>query len=139
MSLLYDAAVAWSNLQGTSYSFLLGRKGTWSESFVLSFSPEEFPHLAGLQYALDVDFGVNKAEMRGNRLIPKLLSGEIDSKLIEKSTNWQSNILGRLEGIIALEETLDTNFFIYLFNSDKVPHGSRPCLKNQGNCAKSTK
>lgn len=125
MGLLFDAAVAWDNLYDTTYDFLLGRKGRWSSSFILNFSPEDFPHLAGMQYATDIDFGLNRAEIRSGKFIAKILSGEIDDELILKSAEWKNRLRGRLEGITLLEETLDNNFEIYKFNPGSVPFGSR--------------
>lgn len=124
MGLLYSAAVAWSNLYNKKYDMLLGRKGKWSSSFSLDFCPEDFPHLAGMQYANDVDFGINKAEVRSGKLIEKILNREINDELIEKSVNWERKIRGRLEGLIALEETLDSDFLICKYDQHKVPHGS---------------
>ena len=125
MGLLFDAAVAWVNLYDTTYDFLLGRKGTWSSSFRLSFLPEDFPHLAGMQYATDIDFGLNRAEIRSGKFIERILSGEIDDELILKAAEWENRLRGRLEGIILLEETLDNDFEIYKFNPNCVPFGSR--------------
>lgn len=124
MGLLYDAAAAWSSLQDTSYCFLLGRKGSWSSSFCLDFRPEDFPHLAGMQYASDIDFGINKAEIRGRKLLPKITGRKLDDTLIEKSVNWKDKISGRLKGIISLEKILDSDFLIYIFDAKKVPYGT---------------
>lgn len=125
MGLLYDAAAAWNSLQNTSYCFLLGRRGTWSSSVHLDFRPEDFPHLAGMQYAGDIDFRINKAEMRGRKFLPKIISGKIEDERIEKSANWESKIRGRLKGILSLEELLDSDFLIYRFDPKKVPYGTK--------------
>ena len=129
MGLLYDAALAWHGLQNVNYFLLLGRKGKWSSSLFLDFSLGDFPHLAGMQYASDVDFDVNPAELRGEKLISKIIGGEIDDTLIERSANWEGRIRGRLEGIIALEAALDSDFLIYIFDSRKVPYGTNISAK----------
>ena len=125
MGRLMDAAQAWSALYDTQYELLLGRKGNWTELLKLEFLPEHFPHLAGIQYAADVDFGCSKAELRGKKWIGKILNGEIDDGLIEKSCRWTDTIAGRLDGILALEDTLDSEFTICRFDPAKVPHGTR--------------
>lgn len=125
MGLLRDAAIAWNNLQNTTYELLLGWKGKQSYSFVLTFCSEDFPHIAGMQYTTDIDFGLNRAEVRSSKLIFKILRGEIDDSQIEKSTEWACKLRGRLEGIICLEQALDTDFEIYRFDPKRVPHGSR--------------
>ena len=58
----------------------------------LSFCPEDFPHLAGMQYASDVDFGLNKAEIRSGKFISKIINGEVDDELIEKAAEWETKI-----------------------------------------------
>lgn len=83
MGLLYDAALAWHGLQNVNYFLLLGRSKKWSSALFLDFSLGDFPHLAGMQYARDVDFDVNPAELRGEKLISKIIGGEIDDTLIE--------------------------------------------------------
>ena len=57
MCLLREAAHAWQQLTGTEYRITVGRRGKKS-SFALSFSFADFPHVAGMQYAQDVDFGL---------------------------------------------------------------------------------
>ena len=61
MGLFLDAATAWNKLSGTQYIFDLGRKGKLHK-LTISFLNEDFPHLAGMQYAKDVDFGLDRAE-----------------------------------------------------------------------------
>ena len=127
MGLLMDAANAWNNLRHTRYYLMLGWRGRWSSELVLDFHPAQFPHLAGMQYADDVDFGVNRAELRGEKLLPKLLKAEskIDDSLIEKAAKWDTWIKGRLQGIVALEATLDSDFIICQYDPEKVPHGTQ--------------
>ncbi len=129
MGLLFDAAVAWSNLHSTTYKLLLGRKRTWSDSFSLSFYPEDFPHLAGMQYATDVDFGLNRAEIYSGKFISKIINREVDDEIIEKSAEWETKIQGRLECIIAMEDALDNEFLICKFDSRSVPYGSNIVAK----------
>ena len=56
MCLFKQAAVAWSELIGTKYEIIAGRKGE-QYTINLDFEAADFPHLAGIQYAPDVDFG----------------------------------------------------------------------------------
>lgn len=125
MSALLDAAIAWNNLQDTTYHLRLGRKRKLLPELCLTFCPEDFPHLAGFQYATDVDFGIRRSELSGDKLLGKLLSGELDDTLIEKAAEWKDKISGRLDGLIALEETLDSDFLICSFEPNKVPYGTR--------------
>lgn len=85
----------------------------------MSFNNEDFPHLAGMQYAKDVDFGLNKAEYYGELLVPAILNRALESKKIEQSRNW-NKISGRLKAIINLQNTFDGDFQLYRFNKNKV-------------------
>ena len=118
MCLLREAAHAWQQLTGTEYRITVGRRGKKS-SFALSFSFADFPHVAGMQYAQDVDFGLRPSEYYGERLIPSILSGKLEAANMERSRNWL-RIKGRLNAIIHLQETLDTEFLIARFRPNLV-------------------
>ena len=118
MGLFLDAAKAWRNLHNIKYIFDVARKGKL-QRIELSFYDEDFPHLAGMQYSKDVDFGIREAEYYGELLIPALLNGRIDDSKIEQSRNWQ-RISGRLSAIVNLQTILDNEFKIVLFNNNKV-------------------
>ncbi len=125
MGLLYDAAVTWNGLQNTTYYLLLGRAGKRFAPVTLDFLPEDFPHLAGMQYANDVDFNISRTERFGDKLVTKVINKDFDDTLIEKAENWSRRIEGRLRSILALEDTLDSDFLIYRFDSQKVKGSSR--------------
>lgn len=118
MGLFLDAAVAWNDLCDTHYIFDLTRKGKLNR-VELSFLNEDFPHLAGMQYAKDVDFGIRQAEYYGERLVPALLSNYMDDSKIETSRNWE-RISSRLTAIVNLQHTLDNEFIVVLFSKAKV-------------------
>lgn len=118
MGLFLDAAIAWNNLYDTCYILDVARKGKITQ-IKLIFLTEDFPHLAGMQYANDVDFGIRRTEYYGDRLIPALLNKQIDDSKIEKSRNWEQ-IAGRLNAITNLHNILDGEFSIYSFDKKKV-------------------
>ncbi len=120
MCLLLEAAKAWQKLVETEYHITAGRKGK-SVSIRLGFDFADFPHLAGMQYAQDIDFGLRSSEYYGEKLVPALLCGKMDGSKIEKGRNWEK-IKGRLNAIIALQKTLDSEFSIALFDPFKVVH-----------------
>lgn len=123
MGLLYEAAKAWENLNNKEYVFIVAHKKKKNE-IELTFNYEDFPHLIGMHYAKDVDFGLNEAEYYGNRLVPAIINKVLDDEKIEQSRNW-NNISGRLNSIIKLQNTLDNDFGIFKFNSKKVRGHSR--------------
>ena len=72
-----------------------------------------------MQYAQDVDFGLRPSEYYGERLIPSILNGKLEAANMERSRNWL-RIKGRLNAIIHLQETLDTEFLIARFRPNLV-------------------
>lgn len=118
MGLFLDAANAWNALHNIRYILDIARSGKLTR-IDLSFLDEDFPHLAGMHYARDVDFGIRKAEYYGERLIPALLSKRLDDVKIEESRNWDK-ISGRLTAVVNLQNTLDNEFSIVSFNKSKV-------------------
>ena len=118
MCLFKQAAQAWQSLIGTEYEIVTGRKGK-QYTIKLDFEAADFPHLAGMQYARDVDFELRASEYYGEKLVPALIDGKMDGAKIEKSRNW-SKIEGRLKAIINLQKTLDSNFSIALFDPKRV-------------------
>lgn len=123
MCLFLKAAQAWQILTQTEYRITAGRKGK-AVSFRLDFDFADFPHLAGMQYAQDADFGLRPSEYYGEKLVPALLSGKMDASRIEKSRNWEK-IKGRLNAIIGLQQTLDSDFSIALFDPSRVHTNSK--------------
>ena len=118
MCLLTEAARRWEQLSQTEYHILAGKRGK-EISIHLKFDFADFPHLSGMQYAQDVDFGLRPSEYYGERLIPSILSGKLEAANMERSLNWL-RIKGRLNAIIHLQETLDTEFLIARFRPNLV-------------------
>lgn len=119
MGLLFDAALAWDELCEISYIIELGHRGN-QYTIDLIFEPGDLPHLAGMQYAKDVDFGLRRSEYYGINLIKAVLSGKLDESRICNARDW-TRIKGRLKAIINLRQTLSGRFIISRFNPDKVP------------------
>ena len=117
MCLFVEAAKAWQQLTKTRYYIAAGRKGKLYR-FRLEFGSADFPHLAGMHYAQDVDFGLRSSEYYGDKLIPALLNGKMDGRKIEKSRSWE-RIKGRLQAVINLQQTLESDFSIALFDPAK--------------------
>lgn len=123
MCLFLKAAQAWQRLTQTEYRITAGRKGK-SVSFRLGFDLADFPHLAGMQYAQDADFGLRPSEYYGEKLVPALLGGKMDGHRIEGSRNWEK-IKGRLNAVISLQQTLDSEFSIAHFDPARVHTNSK--------------
>lgn len=122
MSLFLDAAKKWNSMQDTEYHIVLGHKKS-TEYITITFRTEDFDHLAGMQYATDVDFGLHRNQYRGTKLISALLTGKLDAELIEKSQSWQK-ISERLSALVCLDTILESDFSIYKFDRCKLPFHS---------------
>lgn len=123
MSQLLDAAKQWENMLNTSYTITVGHKNSMKE-LNLRFEAVDFDHLSGIHYASDVDFKLPRAKYRGGKLLDAILSGRLDSTLIEKSRNW-SSISQRLSCIISICTILDSDFSLYEFSAPKLPFYSK--------------
>ena len=82
MCLFLEAARVWQRLSETEYRITAGRRGK-TFSFALSFAFADFPHIAGMQYAQDVDFGLRPSEYYGEKLIPSILTSKLEASRIE--------------------------------------------------------
>lgn len=118
MGLLLDAAIAWDSLKDISYTLELGRKNKRYTVF-LTFRPEDFYHLAGMQYAEDVDFGLRRSEYYGAKLVSAILSGKLKENHICKAREWEK-IESRLKAIIKLLDTIENDFIISAFDPKNV-------------------
>ena len=123
MGLFLEAAMAWHDMCDVTYILDVARNSKMNR-IELTFLTEDFPHLVGMQYAKDVDFGIRPSEYYGELLIPALLSGQLDDMKMEKSRNWK-RISGRLNAIVHLQDVLDGSFIIASFDKEKVRGYSR--------------
>lgn len=118
MCLFLEAAAAWIALLPTEYILKLGyRKKSYDIRLV--FEKANFYHLSGMHYASDVDFKISPNKMYGEKLIDAIISNKINVCDIEKSKKWEK-IKGRLEGIVALKNIVESEFSIYKFSPNKL-------------------
>lgn len=118
MGVLQNAADAWQILCKTQYILVLGRKGRL-QTITISFSPEEFPHIMGIKYASDIDFGVRFHECFGGKLLTFINNGKVKESALLKSQNW-IRIEGRLKAIMAIQRILEGDFTIAEFHPERL-------------------
>ena len=111
MSLLKDAAVAWTELLPLSFQITYG-KSKKLHTINLSFQEEHFFHLCGMQYINDIDFQI---PISSPDFLSSVMCESFDPVIIEKSTNWDI-VKGRLEGIVSLKQILESDFSLYFFD-----------------------
>lgn len=107
---LYLAAASWKELIDYSYRFTYGYKMRLHEIF-LSFSAEDFPHLAGFQYLKDVSF----PKFNPRKTVDMILNGKINITQVQKGSQFETSVKPRLEALIRLKSTLDQEFLLYSY------------------------
>ena len=109
-ALLHKAALVWHELSQHKYIFTYGYKMKLY-TINLSFSPEDFPHLAGFQYLKDLTL----PRFTPAKTVAKILDGTITQEQIEKGIQYEEMVKPRLLALAALEEMLDNEFSLYSF------------------------
>lgn len=109
-TLLHKAALVWDSISQYKYSFTYGFKMKLY-TINLSFSSEDFPHLAGFQYLKDLTL----PRFTPAKTVSKILDGTITQELIEKGIQYEEMVKPRLLALVSLEEMLDKEFTLYSF------------------------
>ena len=112
-SLLFISTNSWRQLSHYQYTFIYGFKKQLY-TINLSFSPEDFFHLAGFHYLDDLAIPHYNAK----NLIRKILSGELLQTQIEKSRNYNDMAAPRLQALSSLEPILNSDFKLYSFRPE---------------------
>ncbi len=109
MNSLYQATQKFNKLLGIKYEIMLGKKGN-TILFELSFSKNDFYHLAGLHYLTDIrDLKNDRA-----KIFDKLLTDFDFSKKIIKS-DFYDKIQERVNHLANLESIIDSNKTIFKY------------------------
>jgi len=108
---LKKAALAYERLAQYEYQITCGRKGHLL-TVVLSFPESAFHHLAGFQYARLEKLKEQKSALQ------VILSEQVSAQSLSESgfKHWD-----RLEGIIALQENLEQNRFVFRYREHECP------------------
>lgn len=114
--LLWNAANAWKKLCKVKYTITYGYKSKLYP-INLTFDSSDFYHLAGFPHARDIQLPrFNQA-----KVLDKILAGKITNEMLEKSKNYESMIIPRLQALINMENALDNDFFLYSYRPDLYP------------------
>ncbi|MCM1261523.1 MAG: PBECR4 domain-containing protein [Butyrivibrio sp.] len=82
--ILYQAASAWNKLTEYRYKFIYGYKNKLYH-INLTFSVEDFPHLAGFQYLKDISF----PRYNHRKIVSRIIDGAIKFEQIQKVYNMR--------------------------------------------------
>ena len=116
MDILKQSALAWKNLTEYRYQFVYGYKKSLYP-INLTFSPEDYPHLAGFQYLKDIAL----PNYTSAKIIDRILEGKITFEQIQKSSQYKEMVNPRLEALIHLKSSLDNDFNLYSFMPRMYP------------------
>lgn len=110
--ILYRAAEVWKELTEYHYVFTYGYKGELHE-IKLTFSPEDFPHLAGFHYLKDIAL----PRYSPRKTVDMILSGKITYDKVKKGTLYQEYVKPRLLALVRLKEILEQEFDLFSYLS----------------------
>ena len=116
MNLLQKSAKAWKEIIEYRYLFVYGYKKQLYP-INLIFSLNEYPHLAGFQYAKDIAL----PNYSSAKIADRIIEGKISFDTLKKATQYEDMIKPRLEALIHLKESLDNEFNLYSFMPRMYP------------------
>lgn len=111
--IFYQAASVWNELTEYNYLITYGYKHKLYK-INLTFSPADFPHLAGFQYLKDISLPRYNPE----KTVSRILDGTIKLEQIQKAAGYEEMIVPRLEALVQIKEALDNDFILFSY----MPH-----------------
>lgn len=114
--IFYQSAFVWNELTEYNYLFTYGYKNKLYE-INLTFSPDDFPHLAGFQYLKDITL----PRFNPQKTLSRILDGTINLKQIKKATRYEEMIFPRLEALAQMKDTLDNDFNLFSYMPRMYP------------------
>ena len=101
MDILQQSALAWKELTEYQYQFVYGYRKTLYP-INLTFSFEDYPHLADFQYLKDVSL----PNYTSSKIVERILEGKIAFEQIQKAAQYSEMVKPRLEALIHLKNSL---------------------------------
>lgn len=118
MDLIYACAIKFVAIKQCEYRFVVS-KNRKTQELILNFSNSDFFHLAGLQHLTDINIPRNRKDILKNILI----KNKITDSMLNKSrfyTHAEHNIKSRITLLCFLEQYLDTDNLISIYNTKKM-------------------
>ena len=116
MDLLQQSAQACKEITEHRYLFTYGYKKQLYPIH-LTFSLEDYPHLAGFQYMKDISL----PNYSSAKIADRILEGKILFEKVQKAAQYEEMIKPRLEALVHLKESLDNKFNLYSYMPRKYP------------------
>lgn len=122
MDKISECATNFSILKKHKYRFIVSQNRRTSEIF-LDFCDKDFYHLAGLHYLKDISLPSNRRETLHNIIHKKNITEQLLAKSRFYSTpNSNIDIKSRIEELCLLEQYLDSNNIIKIYNTQNDPY-----------------
>ena len=116
MNLIYDAAAKFLMLEQFEYHFVVSQKRKL-QTINLNFIDTDFFHIAGLHYLTDIVIPKDRTKTMNEILIKHTISDQTISRSVYYvSEDSKKDVKSRIEELRFLEDYLDTNNFIRIFN-----------------------
>jgi len=116
MNILQQAALSWKEITEYRYLFTYGYKKKLYP-INLTFSSEDFPHLAGFQYMKDLSL----PNYSSAKIADRILEGKIPFEKVLKAAQYEEMIKPRLEALVHLKDSLDNDFTLYSYMPRMYP------------------
>lgn len=116
MNLLQQSALAWKEITEYRYLFTYGYKKKLYQ-INLTFSLEDYPHLAGFQYMKDISL----PNYTSAKIVVRILEEKIPFEKIQKAAQYEEMIRPRLEALVHLKNSLDNEFTLYSYMPRMYP------------------
>ena len=116
MNLLQQSALAWKEITEYRYLFTYGYKKKLYP-INLTFSLEDYPHLAGFQYMKDISL----PNYTSAKIVDRILEGKILFEKVQKASLYEEMIKPRLEALVHLKNSLDNEFTLYSYMPRMYP------------------
>lgn len=116
MDLLQQSAQVWKEITEYRYLFTYGYKKQLYP-INLTFSLEDYPHLAGFQYMKDISL----PNYSSAKVADRILQRKILFEKVQEATQYEDMIKPRLEALVHLKESLDNEFNLYSYMSRMYP------------------
>lgn len=115
-NILYQAAAVWKKLTEYRYVFTYGYKKQLY-TINLTFTMEDFPHLAGFQYLKDLTL----PKYYPRKIVNQILNHKILYEQIIKGAQYEEMVKPRLKALIHLEDILNNEFLLFSYMPKMYP------------------
>ena len=117
MDKIYECAAKFVALENYTYRFVVSQNRQ-SKELLLNFCDTDFFHLAGLHYLKDISLPQNRRETLKNIIEKKIITDQLlCNSRFYTHPKPDKDIYSRIDELRFLEEYLDTNNIIHIYNT----------------------